>query len=402
MLVEPAVEIALPVLHEKQAHVEAHARRFNLVRAGRRWGKDVLGERRLIRRVSNVASQSWYAPSYRMMVENYQSIHNRIAPIVTRATESLHRLELVNGAVIKFWSLDNFDAARGQKDGHVTINEAAAAPNLKEAWQNVIRPTLADLEGGADFWSTPRGLNFFYELERDNKDWGVFHFTTYDNPYIPRGEIEAMKASLPETVFRQEILAEYVESGAFFQNIDEVCVIDAPANPKDHAGHAFSAGLDLALTEDFTRLLVLCRTCSKAVDWWGGNRMDYFMQRGHIMDTLKKWPGVVLLPERNSMGVPNIEEFHRDGITLGKGPDKGFGFQTTSTTKADLILGLALAMQKKEVQLPREYADELRAYEVEMTAANPKFSAPSGQHDDRVIAAALAWWNATNVTWWMS
>ena len=357
-------------------------------------------ERRLIRRIEKVARQGWFAPSYRMMTENFKSVADRIAPLITRKTESLHRLELVNGATVEFWSLDNYDAARGRKYGNVTINEAGMAPNLQDAWNFVIRPTLADIRGGADLGGTPKGLNYFYGLERDNSnsaDWACFHFTTYDNPYIPRDEIEAMKQSLPAMTFQQEILAEYVESGAFFQNVAECCVIEHPDDPNKHEGHRFCAGLDWAITEDFTRLLVLCATCNKTVDWWGGHKMDYTMQRGLIFGVLSKWKEATILPERNSMGGPNVEELSK-ATMVANGPDGAKGFYTTSTSKAELIMSLALALQKTEVQLPVEYADELRAYEVEMTTTNPKFNAPSNQHDDRVIAAALAWWCATRIT----
>ena len=123
--------------------------------------------------------------------------------------------------------------------------------------------------------------------------------------------------------------------------------------------------------------------------------MDYSMQRSFIIDKLKQWEGVVLLPERNSMGAPNIEDLEHAGVIINNGPDHGLGFNTTASSKSDLIMRLALAMQKREVQLPIEYADELRAYEVQVMTANPKFSAPKGQHDDRVISAALAWYNAS-------
>lgn len=394
----PIVEIALPVMHPKQAYIDKYARRFSILRCGRRFGKDILMERRAIRRIDTIARQGWFAPSYRMMTDNFRSVANRLAPIVTRSTESLHRLELVNGALIEFWSLDNYDAARGRNYGFVTVNEAGMASNLKDAWNFVIRPTLADTRGGADIGGTPKGLNYFYELERDNaesKDWAAFHFTTYDNPYIPRDEIEAMRAALPAQVFQQEILAEYVESGAFFQKVSEACVIDKPDDPKNHEGHRFCAGLDWALSEDFTRLTILCATCGCAVDWWGGNRMDYAMQIDFITDKLKKWKGVQLLPERNSMGQPNIEQLNRKGVTMLAGPDGNLGFYTTATTKPELIMRFALALEKESLKLPREYASELMAYEVAMSTVNPKFNAPSGQHDDRVISAALAWWGCS-------
>jgi hypothetical protein len=110
----------------------------------------------------------------------------------------------------------------------------------------------------------------------------------------------------------------------------------------------------------------------------------------------------MILPERNSIGAPNIEMLIAAGLTVERGPDNAAGFNTTSATKAELIHRLATGIEKLELRAPKEYADELRAYEVTVTTTNPKFSAPSGQHDDRVISLALAWWCAANPSWWMS
>jgi hypothetical protein len=50
--------------------------------------------------------------------------------------------------------------------------------------------------------------------------------------------------------------------------------------------------------------------------------------------------------------------------------------------------------------VPKDYADELRAYEVEtMATGHPKFSAPDGQHDDRVISLALCWRAMSSANW---
>ena len=70
------------------------------------------------------------------------------------------------------------------------------------------------------FWSngfishnTPKGYGTFFHSLYENgdkyKDWGAFHRTIYDNPFIPREEIERIKESLPEKVFRQECLASW-------------------------------------------------------------------------------------------------------------------------------------------------------------------------------------------------
>lgn len=399
------VDIALPVMHPNQAAIDRAAVRFNVLNCGRRFGKDVLLERRRIVAMLNRPGQyGWFAPHYRMMKENYKSMYNRLAPVVTGGSKSENTIELVNGATLEFWSLENFDAARGRKYMAVTVNEAAAAPDVLDAWNYVIRPTLADMQGGADFGSTPKGLNGFYQLwtyAEGRSDWARFHYTTYDNPHIPKSEIDVMRESLPGRVFDQEIMAQFLEDGAFFQGVKAACVIEQPDDPAAHHGHRILAGLDWALSEDFTVLTLLCADCGRVVDWWRGNGMDFSVQRDFIAQRCAKW-GALCLPERNSIGAPNIEMLIAAGVAVAAGPDGGLGFNTTAQTKGQLIQRLAVALEQGVLYAPAEYAEELTAYEVTLTVGNnAKYSAPSGAHDDRVISLALAWWGAANSVSWL-
>ena len=56
---------------------------------------------------------------------------------------------------------------------------------------------------------------------------------------------------------------------------------------------------------------------------------------------------------------------------------------------------MANGIQHGGFKVPADYADELRSYQVEVTSTNPKFNAPSGMHDDRVVSLALCWWAMT-------
>jgi hypothetical protein len=298
------------------------------------------------------------------------------------------------------WTLDKEGAARGRKYKRVVIDEAARVKNLVDIFNYDIRPTLLDLEGDGFFLSTPKGLNDFFllwEAVPDKPEWARWQMPTQENPHLQLSEVDEMRATMPERVARQELDADFLEDGSFFQNVNECCVIEQPDKPAQHKAHRIVAGLDWALSEDFTRLTVFCVDCMRTVDWWGGNRMDYLLQRAFIKDRMTNWGNPFLLPERNSIGVPNIEMMIQDGLNIARGPDGAPGFNTTSATKPQLIMGLALGMDRKEVKAPKEYADELRAYEVEVTTTNPKFSAPDGQHDDRVISLALAWWMVSRV-----
>ncbi|MBK6586559.1 MAG: hypothetical protein IPG26_06605 [Coprothermobacter sp.] len=85
-----------------------------------------------------------------------------------------------------------------------------------------------DRRGCALFTGTPKGLNHFYQMylnEKSDPNWESFRFTSYDNPFIPKDEIDAAKFEAEGTntmdEFRQEYLAEFVTvSGQVYKEWD--------------------------------------------------------------------------------------------------------------------------------------------------------------------------------------
>lgn len=347
----------------------------------------------------NAALQSpqpvaWFAPTYRMLLDNWRQVRNTLAPVVVRANDSEHRLELITGAAVDMWSLDNHDAARGRKYGLVAINEAAMIKSLQESWEMVIRPTLADYQGAAYFASTPRGLNYFYTLcqqAETNSDWAAYHYRTSDNPHIAQSEIDELRRMLPESTYRQEIEAEFIKDGSYFQHVTECAVIEQPDTPDQHRGHTVVMGVDWGKSNDWTVITVGCRQCGRVVDWQRFNQIDYHYQRGRLVSMAHDWQPLAILPERNSIGDVLIEELIRDGLPIMRGPDGKDGFNTTALTKADLIEALHMALVRDGFKVPGTYAAELLAYEIEIRSGPPKFGAPDGMHDDRVMSLALCW-----------
>ena len=393
--------ITMPKPHPTQREYLRGVSRFNVLCCGRRWGKNVISHRRIVKAALPGAPCAWFAPTYRMLSMDWGELTTRLANVTARKSETEHRIDLLGGGCIEMWSLDNPDAVRGRHYRHAIINEAAMVKNLFDVWNNVIRPTLADLRGGADFPSTPRGLNDYYnlwQLAGDNADWSRAHYPTSANPHIPAEEIEAMRLSMPERVFRQEIMAEFVEDGSYFQNVDACASLDTCDQPEQHTGHHIVGGLDWAMTNDYTVLTLGCRECNRAVYWDRFNQIDYTYQRARVLDACQRWHIAGLLPERNSIGEPNIELLIAAGVPVLDGPDDKPGFNTTATSKPALIQRLASALEHDGYQVPRDYADELRSYEVEtMAGGHPRFSAPDGRHDDRVISLALCWWAMTAI-----
>jgi hypothetical protein len=66
-------------------------------------------------------------------------------------------------------------------------------------------------------------------------------------------------------------------------------------------------------------------------------------------------------------------------------------FVFTAPSKQDLMRSLQIAIQRGEVVYPEsEIAEELRMFEYQISGAHVRYSAPSGLHDDCVMALALA------------
>ena len=202
-------------LHDKQLEIFNDPHRFKVVAAGRRFGKSRLAAWTLIiEALKSTEKDVFYvAPTYQQARDILWSLLKEIARDVTAsAHENTSVLTLVNGRKIYLKGSDRPDTLRGVGLAYVVIDEYA---DMKpQVFEQILRPALADVRGGALFIGTPKGRNHFYELfkysegEKD-KDWKSFHYTSYDNPLLPKDEIEAAKLSMSSFAFRQEFMASF-------------------------------------------------------------------------------------------------------------------------------------------------------------------------------------------------
>ncbi len=367
------------------------AKRFNVVDCGRRWGKTTFGIDRAICPEVLALPVAWFSPSYKMLLEVWRSVERITAPIIQRKSVQDHRLEFITGGVLEFWSLENQDAARGRKYRRAIIDEAAMVRNLVDVWNYVIRPTLVDLRGDAFFFSTPKGRNGFYQLwsmgqDPLNLEWASWQMPTLSNPHIVASEIEGLRYTLPERVFRQEILAEFLEdAGGVFRNVVDCAVASEQAGPV--LGHAYVVGVDWGKLNDFTVLAVVDVTTRQLVRMDRFNQIDYSVQVGRLRVLCELFAPSSVIVERNSIGEPLIEVLVRLGLPV-------VAFQTTNASKTGVIDALALAFERREIGILSDVTllNELQAYEMErLPSGMLRYSAPDGLHDDCVMALALAW-----------
>ena len=391
-------QVQLPTLYPLQAQIKEEAARFNVLCIGRRAGKTYLSTHLILETALAGKPAAWFVPDYKVAIEAWRDITAPLKGIATKINGTERRIDLPNGGVIEVWTLENEDAGRGRKYARVVVDEAAMAARLKPAWEGAIRPTLTDLRGDAWFPSTPKGLNFFYHLFQRGidplqADWKAWQLPSTVNPFLPAGEVEAARLELPEQVFKQEYLAEFLSSeGAVFRHVDE-CMTAPASAPGEHADHLMVAGVDWGRAHDFTACSVICCQCACEVALDRFNQIGWEYQRERLLALCAQWGVRYCLAESNSIGGPNLE-------AINQAAPKGLyfnGFETTGKSKPRLIQGLGLAFEKEAVRwLANDVARmELVAYEATVTdAGHIRYGAPTGQFDDTVIARALAYRNA--------
>ena len=386
------IRIKLPKLHAAQQKVHDEAKRFNVLDCGRRFGKTSMAIYLVVMALLAGQPVAWFSPTYKMLEDVWRQINERIFLIIQDKSEQEHRIETITGGILDMWSLDAADAARGRKYALVIVDEAAMVANLMDIWNLVIRPMLMDLEGDAWFFSTPKGRNGFYKLhlfgrDEDNRDWKSWVFPSWANPYLPKAEIEALKETMTEEAYRQEILAEFLENaGSVFRNIAAATMALVNDSPTNHIGHNIIAGVDWGKQNDFTAISIGCAQCRRELALDRFNQIDYSFQVTRLAALFHTWNVKDALIELNSIGQPLFEQLQRMGLSVS-------GFTTTGQTKPPLIEGLALDIEKGSILLlPHVVAtSELEAYErtVSPSTQRSSYSAPEGYHDDTVIARAL-------------
>jgi len=332
----------------------------------------------------------WVAPSYKVAAVGWRLIRSlalQIAGATVRDGDMLATFP--GGGTVQVRSADNPDSLRGEGLDFVVVDECAYV--AEEAWQEALRPALSDRLGRAMFISTPSGRNWFWRYFQkglQGGEWQSWSFPTSDNPYILPSEIEAARGDLPEMIFRQEYLAEFLEGeGAVFRNI-AACLTAPDTTPAEHAGHHIVAGCDWARQADYSAFSLVCRDCRVEVARDRFNQIDYHVQVARLKALCDKWTVATILAETNSIGTPVLEMLQRLGLPVR-------GFETTASSKPPLIESLALAFEREECRWQADpvWTGELEAYErkVSPVTGRSQYSAPEGMHDDTVIARALAW-----------
>ena len=362
---------------------------------GRQAGKSFTAQNLLLKWVleDNGSIGMWVSPIYSQAKKVFQELTNTIAN--TGLTKSINKSELtitfINGSVIYFRSGEREDSLRGYTLDYLIVDEAAYIKN--EVWSTVLRPTVLVRGKKVLFISTPKGKNWFYEIAMrgysdDYSTYKTFHATSFDTPFITPEELEEAKLSLPESIYRQEILAEFIDDGGeVFAGLTLTAVMTAYTNKDDK--ERYYAGLDFGRQNDYTVLVVL-NSKGEMVDFYRERQKSWDIIISELLTMLRKWKPV-LYAEVNSIGDVLFENIKKQYPSIQP-------FVTSNDSKQNLIEDLIMGMNEGKIKLPTK---ELNAdlykelsvftYEYSPRTRKVKYGAPNGFHDDCVISLALSY-----------
>lgn len=211
-------EIRLPMPHAQQKTVIYASKRYKVMVCGRRFGKTTAALIKAVTLANSKPHQVIYyiAPTYRQAKQiAWSMLLSWVGQAYLRKNEQELVLEFHNGSKIYLKGAENPDALRGSAVNLAILDEYQDI--RPKVWEQIIRPMTIDTKGEVWFIGTPKGFNHFHDLwSRVFKgelgpEWAAYRLTSYDNPHLPREELEAAKAESDPRAFAQEYLAEFVQ-----------------------------------------------------------------------------------------------------------------------------------------------------------------------------------------------
>ena len=311
-----------------QSEVSLDKHRYKVVNCGRKAGKSFLVSVEILKfATENSKSITWYiSPNYKQSKQIMWAMLRELIPleIIESKNETELKFVLTNGSEIILKGAQEPDSLRGVRIDFAVFDETAFIDHWEDVWK-VIRPTLADSKADVWFISTPNGFNHFKEMsEMDDPQWQYFHFTTYDNPYLEKAEIDTMKADMDGDSFAQEVMGEFRKmSGMIYKDFSrDTHMVEIP--PLDF-NFTFTRALDFGYGHKTALIYFAIASSGDAIYAYDGMYQSGLVesQIAEIVKT-KDVNKVITNPVADSSQPMSIQQLALMGVSfraIEKGPD---------------------------------------------------------------------------------
>lgn len=309
------------------------------------------------------------------------------------ANDKVFSMDGLTGSYMDFGSADRPENLEGHAYDVIVLNEAGIILWDRDLYEHTLSPM--GIEGKGAKWlfvGAPKGGNLFktfkeWGLDPNEKDWAYFCATSYDNPVVNHELIEAAREKLPDAVFRQEYLGEFVDELNFFRNLGSLG--GAKEEERAETGIPYLIGLDIARTRDYTVVWVGRPDFRIGVYCERFTGIPWPEQVRRIKAISDRFGHAHCLADATSLGGKiGVDQLSAAGVPCGE-------YIFSQRSKEELLSALAVDIEQQRLDIiPHEQTMvELRSFQQAPTASGHlQLSAPPGMHDDCVIGLALMNW----------
>lgn len=278
---------------------------------------------------------------------------------------------------------------RGAEAHAVIVDEAAYVPGALIT--DVAMPMMATTGGVLTLISTPNGKNHFwryFEMGRQGEH-GVWSATapSWESPRVQPAYLEIQRKLLSERSFAVEYGAEFLDSAGqvFRSEAIEGCRVPEIVGPVEGP---FWIGVDWAQVRDWTTVAVLGRGMGGAVLCEATRipRGSWEAMIEQVAAQIWRYSPAVVVSDATGLGSPMTEALGRLGIRV-------IGERFTAEVKRGLVENLVRLFETGGIRftLNPELERELAAFTLfESGSGQVRYEAAAGEHDDLVMALALA------------
>lgn len=293
----------------------------------------------------------------------------------------------LNNNTLKFLSAQNSDAIYGSEYSFIVAEEISRWDEA--AWAAIVTTSTPRNAKILLIGNITSNRHFSYDLflkaRSGAKGFSCYSWTwrdSVDSGLTSIASIEKAKSVMSEQDFLRDY--ENVPPEAAAQLFKDKFLINCIKPISTNKPIVY--GLDIAKRVDYTVLIGL--DSQNQVCEYHRFQDDY----ENVIDFIKSLNrDIPILMDSTGVGDALLDRLRNENCNID-------GYLFTNKSKNELITNLLIAIEKNEIYFPKNTIyDELSLYEYKVTSSgNITYSAPMGQHDDTVIALALALWAAKN------
>lgn len=297
-------------------------------------------------------------------------------------------LQSVTGSTLYFYSAEQGNRIRGVTFDYLVLDEAAfykEDTGANHIWYSILQPTIKVKGKKIVMVSTPNGQSgFWYDLIqkalKGQKGYAYIKRTIYDDSMCT--DIEEIKNSTPDLMFRQEFLCEFIAGANSFFTGYHNCYDDTMTF---NWNQPLWAGIDWSSTGKDETIVTFINGLNQIIQYNIEGDLDSKYRQ--IASILNKYSLKGVYAEDNSIGSVMINELKKQM----KQKNVLKPFTTTNDSKTEIVTELALSLEKEELTYNDLQLDrQLGAFGYSVSKTKKLTFEGKGEHDDRCMSLALA------------